>query len=29
MKFLSRAAAEGKLRSMVRAAEALRVRYER
>jgi 5-methyltetrahydropteroyltriglutamate--homocysteine methyltransferase len=28
MKFLSRQAAEGKLRSMVRAAEGLRVRYE-
>jgi 5-methyltetrahydropteroyltriglutamate--homocysteine methyltransferase len=29
MKFLPRESAEGKLRSMVRAAEALRVRYER
>lgn len=29
MKFLSRPAAEGKLRSMARAADALRVRYER
>lgn len=28
MKFLSRRAAEGKLRSMVKAAEALRLRYE-